>query len=941
MSLTIFDRYGNLKAELSPNDSSVQSTEIQGDNVLSLSFRHYEHILLDVDDYVDFGGMRYWMCEKYRPTQISMREWEYNIKLYGIESLLRNILVVKRVDNENDPVFTLTAPPREHVAMIVNCMNDGMGDVADWKVGQVDGSENIVIDYFGKYCDEALREIAEKVGAEYWAEGQTVNVCRCEHGETLPIGYNNGLTGIEPDRADNVKFYTRLYPVGSSRNIDPEKYGYTRLQLPGGQKYVEINADKYGRVDHYEESAFADIYPRRTGTVSSVRSEEKTGEDGQPFTIYYFTDDSMPFDPNDYMIGGLVMRVSFQEGSELAGLGAEENGTYYFEVNFNSSTHEFEIITTWPYSNETQLPGGTLIPKPGDKYILWNLRMPDEYYTLAEEEFRAAVDRYNEEHALDITVFKATTDHVWIEDNNVDLFVGRRVRLLSEQYFPETGYRDSRITRITRKVNLPSQMDIEIGDAIGRTSKQKFTDDIADANAYARSIKESVALPDIIRTGDLTRPTDNNLFSARRSVQDFLSRLKDDRSKGKIASDIGFEAGNYLAGVSGGMFGVEADSGQGFADLFKLFVHGKAYFETLAIIEAQTLAGKQYITPGGGVKCTSVTENGLVEVTRQRPVTDESGNPVVEADGNPVMEEYTEMVDNGVPEGVYRCYFLSEQDGEKTETKIVAGDQAISEMFNAKAGTANKISNHRYWRLVTSVSNDAYTDNAGNHYGYIELSKTDCESGSDIPKGGDIIDQFGNRDDVTRQSAMVFSTVDPDAPSIKMYGGINSFTLEGKAMISFGQDPVTHQVYFRLGTADATQYLDYKQGQGLVLAGKLSVGSTVGDTTLGDLIENSEQSAVTVQIMTDKGNVLLNGEGQRILTAYVYFRNEDVTDRIYGGRFSWTRTSDDTTGDKIWNRLHEGIGRHCTVTDGDVDRNAVFACEVDISGTWLDAEAQN
>ena len=73
----------------------------------------------------------------------------------------------------------------------------------------------------------------------------------------------------------------------------------------------------------------------------------------------------------------------------------------------------------------------------------------------------------------------------------------------------------------------------------------------------------------------------------------------------------------------------------------------------------------------------------------------------------------------------------------------------------------------------------------------------------------------------------------------------------------------------------------------------------------------------------------------------MYFRNENVTDRIYGGRFSWTRTSDDTTGDKIWNRLHEGIGRHCTVTDGDVDRNAVFACEVDISGTWLDAEAQN
>ena len=344
MSITIFDRSGNIKAEVSPNDSSVQSKEVQGDNVLTLSFIHHEHVVLDVDDYADFDGERYWMCEKYRPKQKSTQEWEYNIKLYGAESLIRNILVIKRVDGEDNPVFTLTAPPREHVAMIVDCMNDGMGNISDWKVGQVDGSENIVIDYFGKYCDEALHEIAGKVGAEYWVEGQTVNVCRCEHGESITLGYDKGLTVVEPDRADNVKFYTRLYPVGSSRNIDPEKYGYSRLQLPDGQKYVEVNADKYGRVDHYEESAFADIYPRRIGVVSSVRSVEMTGEDGKPFYVYYFKDDSLTFDPNNYEIGGLVKRVSFQEGSELAGLGAEDNGTYYFEVNFNSNTREFEII---------------------------------------------------------------------------------------------------------------------------------------------------------------------------------------------------------------------------------------------------------------------------------------------------------------------------------------------------------------------------------------------------------------------------------------------------------------------------------------------------------------------------------------------------------------------------------------------------------------------
>ncbi len=567
MLITIYDKVGNPKVELSPNDSSTQATEIQGDNVLTLSFTHYEHIDLDVDDYADFEGERYWLTEKYRPKQKSTKEWSYDIKLYGVESMIKRLLVIKTVDNEEEPVFTLTAPPREHVAMIVHCMNDGMGNITDWKVGQVDGTENIVIDYFGKYCDQALKEIAEKVGAEWWVEGQTVNICKCEHGEPVFMGYDKGLTGIEPTTADNVDFYTRLYPVGSSRNIDREKYGYSRLQLPGGQKYVEMNADKYGRVDYYEADAFADIYPRRTGVVSSVRSEVKTGEDGKPFTIYYFRDDSLPFNPNDYEIGGLVKRVSFQEGSELAGLGDEEDGTYYFEVNYNSDTREFEIITIWPYDDDTQLPGGTLVPKACDKYILWNLRMPDEYYALAEEEFLTAVNKYNADHNLDLTVYKASTDHVWIEDNGIDLSIGRRVRLESEEYFPEFGYRDSRITRITRKVNLPSQMDIEIGDALSRTSMQRMSDSVSDAKSYARSIGESTALPDIIRTWDKTVPTDNNLFSARRSQREFISKNSPDRAKETIIFDKGIEAGNYVPGSQGGVI-----DGSGNAELLTLLV---------------------------------------------------------------------------------------------------------------------------------------------------------------------------------------------------------------------------------------------------------------------------------------------------------------------------------------------------------------------------------
>ncbi|MCH5236988.1 MAG: hypothetical protein J1E95_04230 [Muribaculaceae bacterium] len=530
MLIKIYNSKGIEQAELSPNDNSTLAEEIQGDSILSLSFTHFDYIELDVDYYTDFEGKRYWLTEKYKPKQNNKEEWVYDVKFYGVESMLKRLLVIKTVDNEEDPVFTLTAPPHEHVAMIVGCMNKGMGNITDWKVGLIEGTENIVIDYFGKYCDEALREIAEKTGGEWWIEGQTVNVCRCEHGEPVKLGYGEGLLSIDPGRADNVKFYTRLYPIGSSKNIDKEHYGYSRLQLPDGKKFVEINAEKYGRVDHYEQDAFSDIFPRRIGEISHVRSEEIIGEDGNPFSVYYFQDEGIPFDPNDYLLPGKVLRVSFQEGSELGGLGNEENGTYYFEVNYDSEHREFEIITIWPYGDDIQLPGEKLVPKAGDKYLLWNLRMPDEYYTLAEAEFLEAVNKYNEEHGLDIAVYKGPTDHVWIERNKIELSIGRRVRLESEVYFPDTGYRESRITRITRKVNLPSSMDIEISDALSRTSQGKMRDDITDVRRYARSIGESVSLPDIIRTGDNTKATDNNLYSALRILSDFLSKKKNDRT---------------------------------------------------------------------------------------------------------------------------------------------------------------------------------------------------------------------------------------------------------------------------------------------------------------------------------------------------------------------------------------------------------------------------
>ena len=740
MVQTIYDKTGYAKAEIAPNDSSTQVKEVQGDNILTLSFTHYANIALDVNDYTDFEGERYWLMEKYAPKQNNETEWVYDLKLYGIESIIKRFLVLETTDGNTEPVFTLTAPPRDHVKMIVKCINNGLDHTTDWKIGQVDGTDNIVIDYDGKYCDEALKEIAEKVGgkAEWWIEGQTVNICRCEHGEELAIGYGNGLTELERDTSNTAKFYTRLFPIGSTRNIDPEKYGHNRLMLPGGLKYIELHTEEYGIYDHYEQDAFSDIYPRRLGMVSSVRSETKTDDDGNPFIIYYFKDDTLNFDPNEYELANEVKRVSFQDG-ELAGLGTDDD--HYFEVNFDSKTREFEIITIWPYDDDTQLPGGNLVPKEGNHYILWNIRMPDEYYTLAEEEFRTAVDQYNAEHWQDISIYKGKTDHVWVEQNNADLFVGRRVKLESEKFFLDTGYRSSRITKITRKVVLPSQVDLEISDALQSGTMDRVNDSLANIKNYTRE-RTSGSLPDIIRTWDNTLPTDTNLFSARRSQREFLSKKKIDRAKKKIIFDEGIDLGDFVEGVAGG------------------HLDGKGNGELLTMVVRQLLRSAKFVDGFNGEGWQLwIDESGLSNLTVDK-LTVRQIMTIFELLINKVRSVGGQIC---VSAANGKIKSVEEQDGYylihfEQENTFVAHDLMRCQTF-----TGANLKN--YWVEVAGVSGD------GILVAKEEFDKTE-------PEEGDECVLMGNTTNGKRQNLILISATEDGQPRIDVMDGVNgkSFT---------------------------------------------------------------------------------------------------------------------------------------------------------------------
>ena len=114
MLLTIYDKAGNKRADVAVNDSSTQSKEVQGENVLSLSFSYYAFVPLDVNDYTDYLGERYRLTERYTPKQVSEGEWEYNLKLYGVESLIKRFLVLETTDGDTNPCLLYTSPsPRD------------------------------------------------------------------------------------------------------------------------------------------------------------------------------------------------------------------------------------------------------------------------------------------------------------------------------------------------------------------------------------------------------------------------------------------------------------------------------------------------------------------------------------------------------------------------------------------------------------------------------------------------------------------------------------------------------------------------------------------------------------------------------------------------------------------------------------------------------------
>ena len=286
-------------------------------------------------------------------------------------------------------------------------------------------------------------------------------------------------------------------------------------------------------------------------------------------------------------------------------------------------------------------------------------------------------------------------------------------------------------------------MDIEISDALSTGSLTKLGDDITDVKNYTKGIAGSISLPDIIRSWDNTLPTDNNLFSARRSQQEFLSKTKADRAKKKITFEEGVNFGDFTPGAQGGA------------------VDGKGNAELLTLVVRQLLSSAKFVDgfTGEGFRLW-IDENGLANLTLDKltvrqimtvlelliqRVRSVGGQIVVSAANGKIKS--VELVD-----GYYKITF-------EQENTFVAHDLMRCATFTG--GTLKS-----YWVEIASVEGNSVLVAEDEFDGY-------------IPEVADECVLMGNTENTLRQSLISIAATEDGQPRVDVMDGVSSKSFAG------------------------------------------------------------------------------------------------------------------------------------------------------------------
>ena len=504
--------------------------------------------------------------------------------------------------------------------------------------------------------------------------------------------------------------------------------------------------------------------------------------------------------------------------------------------------------------------------------------------------------------------------------------------------------------------------------------------------AIADTTGNTVSIHDTIKEGDILQFEDSDLHIDGKVTIDQLTirenedkiptyevTLREDKSVGtiqKIQERINsLESGNGGSGGDGGVTVpqlqrlIEAFGGKHFLSKLHLdtaqqlikFLKGIALGDDYSINEAgeavlkaiqsrnfnpSEQAGFGITQRTDGKYQLSITDlivwgKAVFNELEKRKLSYVGGNFVFSACGSKIKK----IEDKG---NVWRCYFYQDDGTTATTNLWDVDDQARCQIFNIKAGVYQGVANRNYWRRVMAKGED-----------YIDLSKTDCEQGSDAPLEGDTLVQFGNRTKPDRQNIIEIITTGDDAPAIVWYNGVNSYSLENKSTsiispkkVEFdselfkirGRNGKAVPMVANRGTwATGEKYGYYDQVShdgrlwlcvapaGTVVTSEPKAGSP--DWQLQVDKGSDGVGAITMSISTDNGAIFKGGIEQTRLTARIFKGETDITDTIPANKLSWVRTSNNATADTAFNNSNQGVGKSILVRRADVLNLAVkFEC---------------
>lgn len=931
IDIKYYDNDGNIQVRCSApvTQDALVHYELMQSHYCKLSFKLSKPIYFLLGDFIDTPYGRFELIDLTKAKDNDTIGYSYEIQFDAYYRKFKNkILKYRPNTGSQEATFSLTSTISTHVEVIMKSLAyyakldksylydpkfEGEGTDYTYVIdASVDANAAKLITYSNTSMLDAIANIAQTFGCEWWFEGNILHFGTCENTNAITdFRLNDNIVSMSSSQSQST-YANRVYAFGAARNLpsgykndadaDITKDGVVekRLMLPNSAECSDKNKQllaengfelKNGyiqvsglREDQYVEGVTTndDIYPRNLIKTSKVTSYEKdvedesTPEEGDFIKRTFYRVNSLSIINEDgektgdmafrksYILSGKNLHIVFQSGS-LNGMdfecefnpdGVEEilkddDGNPILKdgkEQINPKSQVFEIVANEDYGRF--LPDTTLHPKEGDTFVLYNwdsTKLGDTLVSAASNELLTDAIKDLKKSMIDPTTYTCTAEANYSYNQGRGNLhgVGDRVNLYNKGY--GDSYRASRIIGYEFCLDIPYDgAKYYVGEKPSysrlNAMESKIEELVYNGQSYLNGNGGGGKSIYIIKSYDKTAPTDYNVYSARAIDEQRLNKTKDDTAQGTIIFE---KVQKFLKGMKVGANGDwtldERDNTHLTTDYLQ--VRMKAIFETLEILHTDTLGGELFITPVGSNRILKVEE---VNITY-----------------------------DGVSQKAYRCYFLGEQDGSKVENKWKVGDQARSKSFNLTAGKYHNVGNHYYWRLVIGVSSEA-VEIDGKKYHYVDLSDIDKDAASDEPMVDDILNQCGNRTDITRQSCLVFSAVDTYSPSVTLYHGVNGYTFNNKEYVDYGVNHSTNKAFFHVygdmyfgdrptsaNNYEGDSYVKYDSDKKKVtIKGDLDIKSTYDGKTLDKYIADKSLDKNAVETIIKKSDTITDLQNQ-------------------------------------------------------------------------------